>query len=157
MPSSVSTQLIIFPAYGAQGRLPKCPFIQYFAYLFYLIQNLRVLHVVSRIFRFILDSLNFPKSKITEAFDSRESLLPNPKRKKEKKKKKAMSAAAAIRWCAAVSAVILFFLLISPSTAIYCDEDDCYDLLGSELQLQKILLCFPIYPSHFLDFTSLLT
>ena len=55
---------------------------------FYLIQNLRVLHVVSRIFRFILDSLNFPKSKITEAFDSRESLLPNPKRKKKKKKKK---------------------------------------------------------------------
>ena len=55
---------------------------------FYLIQNLRVLHVVSRIFRFILDSLNFPKSKITEAFDSRESLLPNPKRKKKKRKKK---------------------------------------------------------------------
>ncbi|KAF3945136.1 hypothetical protein CMV_028459 [Castanea mollissima] len=41
-----------------------------------------------------------------------------------------MAAAAAIRWCAVVSAVILFSLLISPSTAIYCDEDDCYDLLG---------------------------
>ena len=54
---------------------------------FYLIQNLRVLHVVSRIFRFILDSLNFPKSKITEAFDSRESLLPNPKKEKRKKEK----------------------------------------------------------------------
>nr|XP_023871517.1 dnaJ protein ERDJ7-like [Quercus suber] len=28
-----------------------------------------------------------------------------------------------------VLAVISFSLLISPSTTIYCDEDDCYDLL----------------------------
>ncbi|GMY36968.1 chaperone protein dnaJ 50 isoform X2 [Fagus crenata] len=41
-----------------------------------------------------------------------------------------MARAAAIRWCAVVSALLLFSLLISPSTAIYCDEDDCYDLLG---------------------------
>ncbi|KAK9936117.1 hypothetical protein M0R45_012978 [Rubus argutus] len=40
-----------------------------------------------------------------------------------------MAPPAAIRWFAIVSALMLC-LLISPSTAIYCDEDDCYDLLG---------------------------
>ncbi|KAB1201313.1 hypothetical protein CJ030_MR0G004312 [Morella rubra] len=40
-----------------------------------------------------------------------------------------MAPAATIRWSALVSALILS-LLLSPSTAIYCDEDDCYDLLG---------------------------
>ncbi|XP_059438673.1 chaperone protein dnaJ 50 [Corylus avellana] len=40
-----------------------------------------------------------------------------------------MAPAAAFRWCAAVLALMLC-LLVSPSTAIYCDEDDCYDLLG---------------------------
>ncbi|GLT72750.1 hypothetical protein SLA2020_446560 [Shorea laevis] len=40
-----------------------------------------------------------------------------------------MAPAAAFRWCAAVLVLILC-LLVSPSTAIYCDEDDCYDLLG---------------------------
>ncbi|KAF5742193.1 Chaperone DnaJ-domain superfamily protein [Tripterygium wilfordii] len=38
-------------------------------------------------------------------------------------------APAAIRCCAVVLALTIF-LLISPSLAIYCDEDDCYDLLG---------------------------
>lgn len=33
------------------------------------------------------------------------------------------------RWRAIVS-ITLMLLLISPSMAIYCDEDDCYDLLG---------------------------
>ena len=33
---------------------------------------------------------------------------------------------ATIRWFAA----LLLLVLISPSLAIYCDEDDCYDLLG---------------------------
>jgi hypothetical protein len=41
-----------------------------------------------------------------------------------------MAPAEAFRWCAAVLALMLC-LLVSPSTAIYCDEDDCYDLLGS--------------------------
>lgn len=40
-----------------------------------------------------------------------------------------MAPQAAIRWFAVASALVLC-LLISPSTAIYCDEDDCYDLLG---------------------------
>ncbi|KAK9265414.1 hypothetical protein L1049_001663 [Liquidambar formosana] len=35
----------------------------------------------------------------------------------------------AIRWSTLISALI-FCLLIPPSMAIYCDEDDCYDLLG---------------------------
>ncbi|KAG5561388.1 hypothetical protein RHGRI_004425 [Rhododendron griersonianum] len=38
-------------------------------------------------------------------------------------------APAAIRWSAVASALVLL-LLIKPSTSIYCDEDDCYDLLG---------------------------
>ncbi|KAK6283615.1 hypothetical protein POUND7_002567 [Theobroma cacao] len=42
---------------------------------------------------------------------------------------KTMAPPAAIRWCAILSTLVLF-LLISPSVAIYCDEDDCYDLLG---------------------------
>ncbi|XP_043690063.1 dnaJ protein ERDJ7 [Telopea speciosissima] len=37
-------------------------------------------------------------------------------------------APPAIRWFA--TAVLLVCLLIPPSSAIYCDEDDCYDLLG---------------------------
>uniref|UniRef100_A0A803QLA7 J domain-containing protein n=1 Tax=Cannabis sativa TaxID=3483 RepID=A0A803QLA7_CANSA len=40
-----------------------------------------------------------------------------------------MAPPATIRWFALVLALMLS-LLISPSTAIYCDEDDCYDLLG---------------------------
>ncbi|WCJ20296.1 Chaperone DnaJ-domain superfamily protein [Euphorbia peplus] len=40
-----------------------------------------------------------------------------------------MAPPATMRWCAVVATVILYFL-ITPSTAIYCDEDDCYDLLG---------------------------
>ncbi|XP_048333045.1 chaperone protein dnaJ 50 [Ziziphus jujuba] len=40
-----------------------------------------------------------------------------------------MAPPATIRWFAVASALV-FSLLISPSTAIYCDEDDCYDLLG---------------------------
>lgn len=36
---------------------------------------------------------------------------------------------AAIR-CCAVASIFLFLLLIQPSFSIYCDEDDCYDLLG---------------------------
>ncbi|GLT76492.1 hypothetical protein SLA2020_481450 [Shorea laevis] len=40
-----------------------------------------------------------------------------------------MAPPADLRWCAVVSVLILS-LLISPSFAIYCDEDDCYDLLG---------------------------
>ncbi|XVF27814.1 hypothetical protein REPUB_Repub14bG0141300 [Reevesia pubescens] len=42
---------------------------------------------------------------------------------------KMMAPPAAIRWCVVVSTFVLS-LLISPSIAIYCDEDDCYDLLG---------------------------
>ncbi|KAK3035087.1 hypothetical protein RJ639_032589 [Escallonia herrerae] len=38
-------------------------------------------------------------------------------------------APAASRWCA-VTAAVVFSLLIQPSVCIYCDEDDCYDLLG---------------------------
>ena len=34
----------------------------------------------------------------------------------------------AIRW--SVFAAIAMLFLIQPSIAIYCDEDDCYDLLG---------------------------
>ncbi|KAM7254696.1 hypothetical protein ACFE04_019937 [Oxalis oulophora] len=33
-----------------------------------------------------------------------------------------------LRWWGIV--LILLLVIISPSTAIYCDEDDCYDLLG---------------------------
>ncbi|GMN49812.1 hypothetical protein TIFTF001_018975 [Ficus carica] len=40
-----------------------------------------------------------------------------------------MAPPAAIR-CFAVASALVLCLLISPSTAIYCDEDDCYDLLG---------------------------
>ncbi|KAJ4838736.1 Chaperone protein dnaJ 50 [Turnera subulata] len=40
-----------------------------------------------------------------------------------------MAPPASIRWCALLSALLLF-IAISPSSAIYCDEDDCYDLLG---------------------------
>ncbi|XP_041023490.1 chaperone protein dnaJ 50 [Juglans microcarpa x Juglans regia] len=40
-----------------------------------------------------------------------------------------MAPAATIRWFAVMS-VLMLFLLLSPSMAIYCDEDDCYDLLG---------------------------
>ncbi|KAL5578946.1 hypothetical protein UlMin_011388 [Ulmus minor] len=40
-----------------------------------------------------------------------------------------MAPPAKMRWFPVVSA-LLFFLLVSPSMAIYCDEDDCYDLLG---------------------------
>ncbi|XP_051125674.1 chaperone protein dnaJ 50 [Andrographis paniculata] len=36
---------------------------------------------------------------------------------------------AAIRWCAPTFVLVLF-LLINPAFSIYCDEDDCYDLLG---------------------------
>ncbi|XWS12797.1 hypothetical protein CRYUN_Cryun37aG0121000 [Craigia yunnanensis] len=42
---------------------------------------------------------------------------------------KTMAPPAAIRWCAVVLTLILS-LYIPPSIAIYCDEDDCYDLLG---------------------------
>ncbi|CAI0407106.1 unnamed protein product [Linum tenue] len=41
-----------------------------------------------------------------------------------------MSPPASSRWRTAVSVIVLSFLFISPATAIYCDEDDCYDLLG---------------------------
>ncbi|CAK7350985.1 unnamed protein product [Dovyalis caffra] len=42
-----------------------------------------------------------------------------------------MAPPATIRWCAVASTLILSILIISPSaSAIYCDEDDCYDLLG---------------------------
>lgn len=37
--------------------------------------------------------------------------------------------AATIRW-RALAATLVFALLIQPSISIYCDEDDCYDLLG---------------------------
>ncbi|ONI10088.1 hypothetical protein PRUPE_4G026200 [Prunus persica] len=40
-----------------------------------------------------------------------------------------MAPPGAIRWFAVVSALMLCHL-ITTSTAIYCDEDDCYDLLG---------------------------
>ncbi|KAM1883944.1 hypothetical protein ACFX13_005244 [Malus domestica] len=40
-----------------------------------------------------------------------------------------MAPPAAIRWFSVVLALMLCYL-ITPSTAIYCDEDDCYDLLG---------------------------
>ncbi|KAF9683431.1 hypothetical protein SADUNF_Sadunf04G0012900 [Salix dunnii] len=42
-----------------------------------------------------------------------------------------MAAPATIRCCAAALTLMLYILIISPSSsAIYCDEDDCYDLLG---------------------------
>ncbi|KAL3627568.1 Chaperone protein dnaJ 50 [Castilleja foliolosa] len=40
-----------------------------------------------------------------------------------------MEPSATIRWCAP-TLILLVSLLIQPSTSIYCDEDDCYDLLG---------------------------
>lgn len=40
-----------------------------------------------------------------------------------------MAPPATTRWRAIVSITVML-LLISPSMAIYCDEDDCYDLLG---------------------------
>ncbi|XP_059661735.1 chaperone protein dnaJ 50 [Cornus florida] len=40
-----------------------------------------------------------------------------------------MAPTPAIRWFAVVS-VFMIYLLIQPSMSIYCDEDDCYDLLG---------------------------
>ncbi|KAG6584069.1 Polyubiquitin 10, partial [Cucurbita argyrosperma subsp. sororia] len=40
-----------------------------------------------------------------------------------------MAPPATTRWRAIVSMIVML-LLISPSVAIYCDEDDCYDLLG---------------------------
>ncbi|TYG97182.1 hypothetical protein ES288_A10G017600v1 [Gossypium darwinii] len=40
-----------------------------------------------------------------------------------------MAPPGTIRWCALVLTLFLS-LYISPSIAIYCDEDDCYDLLG---------------------------
>ncbi|XP_073313999.1 chaperone protein dnaJ 50 isoform X1 [Primulina huaijiensis] len=39
------------------------------------------------------------------------------------------AAAAAIHCCALIM-IITASLFIQPTTAIYCDEDDCYDLLG---------------------------
>ncbi|KAJ6397054.1 hypothetical protein OIU77_021986 [Salix suchowensis] len=42
-----------------------------------------------------------------------------------------MAPPATIRCCAAALTLMLYILIISPSSsAIYCDEDDCYDLLG---------------------------
>ncbi|XP_023519031.1 dnaJ protein ERDJ7-like isoform X1 [Cucurbita pepo subsp. pepo] len=40
-----------------------------------------------------------------------------------------MAPPATTRWRAIVSMIVML-LMISPSVAIYCDEDDCYDLLG---------------------------
>ncbi|KAA8519996.1 hypothetical protein F0562_014313 [Nyssa sinensis] len=40
-----------------------------------------------------------------------------------------MAPRPAIRWFAVASALMVC-LLIQPSMSIYCDEDDCYDLLG---------------------------
>ncbi|CAH9119381.1 unnamed protein product [Cuscuta europaea] len=39
------------------------------------------------------------------------------------------AAVASIRWSALTVTLVVSFL-IQPSTSIYCDEDDCYDLLG---------------------------
>ncbi|KAL4291247.1 hypothetical protein GQ457_14G010770 [Hibiscus cannabinus] len=49
--------------------------------------------------------------------------------KGKREKGKIMAPPPSIRWCAVVLTVVVS-LYISPSTAIYCDEDDCYDLLG---------------------------
>ncbi|KAL6573886.1 Chaperone protein dnaJ 50 [Orobanche hederae] len=40
-----------------------------------------------------------------------------------------MEPSAVIRWCAP-TLILMVSLLIQPSVSIYCDEDDCYDLLG---------------------------
>ncbi|KAI4295846.1 hypothetical protein L6164_035846 [Bauhinia variegata] len=40
-----------------------------------------------------------------------------------------VAPSAAIRWPVVLSLVVLLFY-VSTSVAIYCDEDDCYDLLG---------------------------
>ncbi|XP_057764862.1 chaperone protein dnaJ 50 isoform X2 [Salvia miltiorrhiza] len=40
-----------------------------------------------------------------------------------------MEPLASIRWSFS-TLIFLVFLLIQPSLSIYCDEDDCYDLLG---------------------------
>ncbi|KAE8664477.1 Chaperone protein dnaJ 50 [Hibiscus syriacus] len=40
-----------------------------------------------------------------------------------------MAPPAGTRWCAVVLTLVVS-MYISPSVAIYCDEDDCYDLLG---------------------------
>ena len=59
---------------------------------------------------------------------------------------------ASIRWYAVVLALACS-LLISPSTAIYCDEDDCYDLLGWVIWSQT-RTTLPNYPYVFFLFTS---
>ncbi|CAN1165850.1 DnaJ protein ERDJ7 [Linum perenne] len=41
-----------------------------------------------------------------------------------------MSPSASTLWRATVAVIVLTSLFLAPATAIYCDEDDCYDLLG---------------------------
>jgi hypothetical protein len=54
-----------------------------------------------------------------------------------------MAPPATIRCCAAALTLMFSILIISPSSsAIYCDEDDCYDLLGSAFLFYYICSCF---------------
>uniref|UniRef100_A0A7N0TN07 J domain-containing protein n=1 Tax=Kalanchoe fedtschenkoi TaxID=63787 RepID=A0A7N0TN07_KALFE len=41
-----------------------------------------------------------------------------------------MSSPSSILWSSSIAAALVLSILISPSDAIYCDDDDCYDLLG---------------------------
>jgi hypothetical protein len=58
---------------------------------------------------------------------------------------------AQFRW-RTILAVVLLLATISPSIAIYCDEDDCYDLLGSAIPTLHV--SFPQLFFNFLDFQS---
>lgn len=44
---------------------------------------------------------------------------------------------APLRW-PAIMLIVVLSVFISPSVAIYCDEDDCYDLLGSAPLLSQL-------------------
>lgn len=45
-------------------------------------------------------------------------------------------------------------LLLQPSLAIYCDEDDCYDLLGYSTKYPSLLLLISLF--SFFSFSNLL-
>jgi hypothetical protein len=63
-----------------------------------------------------------------------------------------MAPPATIRCCAAALTLMFSILIISPSSsAIYCDEDDCYDLLGSAFLFYYICFFF-FWFCQFTDF-----
>lgn len=63
-----------------------------------------------------------------------------------------MASPVSIRWGAVVLVLTMSFFIF-PSAAIYCDEDDCYDLLGSVLSFSLFLFLF--LSQYFLVITDL--